>query len=1433
MAGSFGTLTIQSDGSYTYLVDNANTTVQALRLSTDTLTDAFTYSIKDTAGLSSSASLTVTIHGANDNPLAVADAALAEEAGGVANGTAGINPTGNVLTNDTDVDSGDSKIVQGLAAGTVAGPVSGGLGGGGITGAHGTLTLGTDGTYSYAVNNADTAVQALRTTAQTLTDTFSYTMHDAAGATSTAQITVTIEGQNDNPTAVTDSAIAVEAGGTANATPGSNASGNVLTNDTDPDTAANGETKTVQGVEAGNHTGDTVTTGVASGIVGDHGTLTLNSNGSFTYVVNNADAAVDALNTTGPTLTDTFTYTMHDAAGATSTSTVVITIDGADDAPIAVNQGSSASPAYTLFDGIANAVPTLGLKVGASDVDDTVASLHAVQNSGPAHGTVTVNTDGSFSYTPTAGFFGNDSFTYHLTDSGNLSSNVATAFVSVVPHIAYIDNTASSSGEDGSLAHPFASIADFNAQNTAANHFDIIYVEKGTGTYTTTAGITLLTGQILDGQGVDPTYTRGDTGQTVVLHDFDNSNASIATISVTGGTNAVTLSSGNTIQGINITGTGSVNGIVDNGTTVGTLTIAGVTVNTAGGAGISLTHGGTVTATSTTATAIDTNVIVNHITSSTGTALNITNTNIGAGNVTFHDISANGAANGIVLNATGTSGHLTVTGSGSTAAGGDNSGGTIQHTGGDGIFLNSTSGVSLTNIHIGNTSGDGIDGTSVIGFTLANSTVDGANGGSATNQGSIYFTGLTGTAGITGSTVKGGHQDNISINDTSGTLALTVSGNTIRDTDTGTNGNDNLFIEAAGNSNVTAHVQNNTIAATNGDQLQTVGDDTATLTIVATGNTLSGGGGVNALGQGITISGGHSAPTASTEHVNFNISNNTITGTISGGAININEGAGSGVWQGQVNGNTVGNPSITDSGATQSSAIRAENHSDGGTLTVLINGNHLSQYNGVGINLQAGDSAASHGVLNATVSNNVETNPGSSLVGAGAAPTPGLLANIGVQPGSSNSAFLDIFGNTLLGEGGGDGIRIRERFGAPIHIDGYTGGSTDTNAVAAFEVSKNPGTTADAANSLGGGATQGGGFFNGTTPLPTVPPLLAATGGVAASSPTPGEMHLSQSELDSVVATAIAQWAAAGATAGQLALLQATTFSVADLSGVTVGEQTPGHITIDTDAAGHGWFVDPTPNDNSEFTHAANAAGTDLFADPSSAAAGHLDLLTTVAHELGHVLGLPDVMSPTDDLMYINLVDGERRLPDAADVANVPAGPIMPLIAPNPPLPLHTAGDFNGGGGDILWQRDDGTIAIWDSGQIGNAHWISMPGAVPTTSHIAGIGDFDGNGESDLLWRDDNGAVFVWDNGNPADAHTLAATGAVPAGWNIVGTGDFDGNGKSDILWQNNNGAVSIWDNGQINAAHKSFAKPGNIAELAFRRHRRLRRQRQERHSLA
>ena len=108
-------------------------------------------------------------------------------------------------------------------------------------------------------------------------------------------------------------------------------------------------------------------------------------------------------------------------------------------------------------------------------------------------------------------------------------------------------------------------------------------------------------------------------------------------------------------------------------------------------------------------------------------------------------------------------------------------------------------------------------------------------------------------------------------------------------------------------------------------------------------------------------------------------------------------------------------------------------------------------------------------------------------------------------------------------------------------------------------------------------------------------------------------------------------------------------------------------------------------------------------------------------------------------------------------------------------------------------------------------HTVANPGAVPSSWHIAGVGDFDGNGKSDILWQNDNGAVAIWDNGLPAGGHTVANPGAVPTGWHIAGVGDFDGNHKSDILWHNDNGAVAIWDNGQPAGGH-TVAGPGAVA---------------------
>ena len=176
--------------------------------------------------------------------------------------------TGNVLTNDTDVDTGDTKTVSevnGSAANV----------GTAVTGTYGSLTLNADGSWSYALDNADPQTQALAQGAPA-TDVFTYTVTDANGATSSTTLTITITGTNDAPVAVADTNggdAVTEAGVNPGNTPfpgDPSATGNVLTNDTDVDT---GDTKTVSEVN-----GSAANVGTA--VTGTYGSLTLIADGS-------------------------------------------------------------------------------------------------------------------------------------------------------------------------------------------------------------------------------------------------------------------------------------------------------------------------------------------------------------------------------------------------------------------------------------------------------------------------------------------------------------------------------------------------------------------------------------------------------------------------------------------------------------------------------------------------------------------------------------------------------------------------------------------------------------------------------------------------------------------------------------------------------------------------------------------------------------------------------------------------------------------------------------------------------------------------------------------------------------------------------------------------------------------------------------------------
>lgn len=140
-----------------------------------------------------------------------------------------------------------------------------------------------------------------------------------------------------------------------------------------------------------------------------HGTLSLNADGSFSYTPG-----------AGYTGTDTFTYQTSDGHASSNVATVNITVS--NNAPVATDDN------YTMVRNHILSISAPGILSNDTDADGH--TLNSVIVTGPANGTLTLDPDGSFSYTPDNNFTGTDTFTYKASD-GSANSNAATVTISV------------------------------------------------------------------------------------------------------------------------------------------------------------------------------------------------------------------------------------------------------------------------------------------------------------------------------------------------------------------------------------------------------------------------------------------------------------------------------------------------------------------------------------------------------------------------------------------------------------------------------------------------------------------------------------------------------------------------------------------------------------------------------------------------------------------------------------------------------------------------------------------------------------------------------------------------------------------------------------------------------------------------------------------
>ncbi|MEM7731901.1 MAG: Ig-like domain-containing protein, partial [Pseudomonadota bacterium] len=340
-------------------------------------------------------------------------------------------------------------------------------------------------------------------------DSFTYTVDNGAGGSTTATVTVTVDPVNDAPLLVT----AVEVTATEDA---GTISGTVAGSFVDVD----GDTLTFSLVSADESTSSQVDTDIDTTLNTDEGpgpfggSVVMDPNGDFTY-------------TPFPDFegTDRFTYQIDDGNGGVVQGTVSVTVTGVNDAPIAgssdIELDEDGSFSGNLID-FASDIDNSDDELTFSSINGNLGEdseggfqVDPTSDGGPLNGSVVINGDGTYTYTPNPNFNGTDSFGYQVTDADG-GSSVGTIFVTVNPvDDVPIANDLSFSGiEDDELSgtvtaeNPDSENLSFSVLSQPSSG-SVVMALDGTFTYTPAPdvnGPVTFTYQVTDGTFLDQPF---------------------------------------------------------------------------------------------------------------------------------------------------------------------------------------------------------------------------------------------------------------------------------------------------------------------------------------------------------------------------------------------------------------------------------------------------------------------------------------------------------------------------------------------------------------------------------------------------------------------------------------------------------------------------------------------------------------------------------------------------------------------------------------------------------------------------------------------------------------------------------------------------------------------------------------------------------------